>query len=64
MAAAVDFAALQFLFSGSLGCFWSCVGLCVGGGRIYYLRRTSDFFKGLNAFFPPLCLHIIKLIIA
>lgn len=40
-----------------------CGSLC-WGGRIYYLRRASDFFRGLNAFFFPLCLHIIKLIIA
>jgi len=34
-----------------------------GVGWIYYLWRTSDFFRGLNAFFF-LCLHIIRLIIA
>lgn len=34
VAAAVDFVALQILFSGSLGCLWSSVGLCVGGSDL------------------------------
>lgn len=60
----VRFTALLILFSGDLGCFWSSSRGAVGWGwmegeggeQIYYLWRTSDFFRGLNAFFfslPP-----------